>query len=73
MMRTPIQNIEMPLASFSKKILEPISKNITGFYTTNLDQCSIDRSEQLMKYLQEELDRQIQELEKLKITNKCSQ
>jgi len=49
MMRTHIQNIEMPLASFSKKILEPISKNITGFYTTNLDQFSVDRSEQLMK------------------------
>ncbi len=73
MMRTHIQNIEMPLASFSKKILEPISKNIIGFYTANLDQFSVDRSEQLMKYLQEELDRQIQELEKLKITNKCSQ
>lgn len=72
MMRTHIQNIEMPLASFSKKILEPISKNITGFYTANLDQYS-DRSEQLMKYLQEELDKQIQELEKVKITNKCSQ
>ena len=72
MMRTHIQNIEMPLASFSKKILEPISKNITGFYTANLDQYSVDRSEQLMKYLQEELDRQIQELEKVKIANKCS-
>ena len=53
-------------ASFSKKILEPISKNITGFYTGNLDQFSIDRSEQLMKQLQEELDKQIQELEKVK-------
>lgn len=56
----------MHLASFSKKILEPISKNITGFYTGNLDQFSIDRSEQLMKQLQEELDKQIQELEKVK-------
>jgi len=49
MMRTHIQNIEMPLASFSKKILEPISKNIIGFYTANLDQFSVDRSEQFMK------------------------
>jgi rubrerythrin len=55
----------MHLASFSKEI-EPISKNITGFYTGNLDQFSIGRSERLMKWIQEELDKQIQELEKVK-------